>query len=260
MERSDFITKEHLSDVYDPLCRWTNWWLTYRDSDGDGLPEYNHGNDSGWDNSTVFAHGVPVEAPDLAAFLVYQMDVLADVAQLLGKAAEADRWRCRADDLLEKMLSAFWRGDHFVALRAHSHEEVESESLLLFLPILLGQRLTEDVIRGLVAGLKEDGRFLTQYGLATERVDSPYYQSDGYWRGPIWAPSMMLIIDGLHAVGETEFARELSRRFCALVSRSGMAENFDALTGDGLRDRAYSWTSSVFFILGHEYMRQQRDA
>jgi hypothetical protein len=38
-----------------------------------------------------------------------------------------------------------------------------------------------------------------------------------------------------------------------MVNLSGMAENFDALTGAGLRDRAFTWTSSVFLILGHEY-------
>ena len=63
----------------------------------------------------------------------------------------------------------------------------------------------------------------------------------------------MLIIDGLNAIGEVEFAQELSCRFCEMVVRSGMAENFDAISGEGLRDRAYSWTSSVFLILAHEY-------
>lgn len=251
LERTDAITGEHLAEAYGPLCRWTDWWLSYRDADGDGLPEYHHGNDSGWDNSTVFAHGVPVQSPDLAAFLVYQMDVLADVAARLGRSAEANHWRERADDLLAKMLAAFWRGDHFVARHVHTHEVIPSESLLLFLPIVLGKRLPDDVIRHMVAGLKQANR-LTPHGLATEPTDSPYYQPDGYWRGPIWAPSTMLIVDGLNAVGETALAQDLSRRFCAMAARSGMAENFDALTGEGLRDRAYSWTSSVFLLLARD--------
>jgi glycogen debranching enzyme len=33
-------------------------------------------------------------------------------------------------------------------------------------------------------------------GLATEKTTSPLYQSDGYWRGPVWAPSTVLIEDG----------------------------------------------------------------
>ena len=30
---------------------------------------------------------------------------------------------------------------------------------------------------------------------------------------------------------------------------SGFAENFDALTGEGLRDRAYTWTASAYLLL-----------
>lgn len=254
LERTDAITVEHLAEVYGPLCRWTDWWLSYRDSDGDGLPEYHHGNDSGWDNATLFAHGVPVEAPDLSAFLVYQMDVLAEIAAQLGRGAEAEQWRHRADNLLAKLLAAFWHEDHFIARHAHSHEEISADSLILYLPLLLGRRLPADVIRHLVAGLKEPNQFLTDHGLATERLRSPYYQADGYWRGPIWAPSTMLLVDGLNTVGEVPFAQEIRRRFCAMVTRSGMAENFDAFTGEGLRDRAYSWTSSSFLILANEYL------
>jgi len=254
LEWSHAFDERHLAEAYALLCRWTNWWLDYRDTDGDGLPEYNHGNDSGWDNATIFAHGVPVEAPDLAAFLVYQMDVLSDIAGRLGHAFDAEQWHRRADNLLEKLLTAFWRDDHFVARHARSHEEIPSDSLILYLPLLLGKRLPADVIRHLVAGLEKPNDFLTDHGLATERLRSPYYQADGYWRGPIWAPSTMLLVDGLNAVGEVAFAREISRRFCAMVERSGMAENFDALTGEGLRDRAYSWTSSVFLILAREYL------
>ena len=38
-----------------------------------------------------------------------------------------------------------------------------------------------------------------------------------------------------------------------MAEKSGFAENFDALTGEGLRDRAYTWTSSVWLILALAY-------
>ena len=95
---------------------------------------------------------------------------------------------------------------------------------------------------------------ITEYGLATESVDSPFYESDGYWRGPIWAPSTMLMVDGLRESGEEDLAYDICRKFGNLCVKSGFAENFDALKGDGLRDRAYTWTSSVFLIMMHEYL------
>ncbi len=68
----------------------------------------------------------------------------------------------------------------------------------------------------------------------SELPSSPYYQPDGYWRGPIWAPSTVLVVDGLRRAGHGELAKRISERFRALCEASGFAENFDALTGTGL--------------------------
>jgi hypothetical protein len=46
----------------------------------------------------------------------------------------------------------------------------------------------------------------------------------------------------------------VSARFRALCERSGFAENFDALTGEGLRDRAYTWTAAVYLLLAGEHV------
>lgn len=254
LERSDWIDRKRLKEAYAFLSEWTKFWLDARDWDGDGVPQYHHGNDSGWDNATIFDGGMPVEAPDLAAFLVLQMDVLSEVALLIGKANASQKWKARADRMLENLLAHSWKGDRFVAPRSGDHHIVESDSLITFLPIVLGQRLPEEVRKKLVAGLLEEGRFLTPHGLATESPRSPLYQADGYWRGPIWAPDTMILVDGLAACGERESAVEISRRFCDLCAREGFAENFDALTGQGLRDRAYTWTASVFLVLAHEYL------
>ena len=64
----------------------------------------------------------------------------------------------------------------------------------------------------------------------------------------------MILVDGLAACGERSLAQDLARRFCDMAARSGMAENFEAVSGKGLRDRAYTWTSSIFLLLAHEYL------
>ena len=253
LKRSADISIDQLTEVYGPLAKWTNWYLDHRDVNQNGFPEYHHGNDSGWDNSTVFAEGVPVESPDLCAFLILQMETLADIAGRLKLLEDEQQWRKSADNLLVAMLKHFWNGERFVAF--HADKQVETgDSLLLFMPIVLGDRLPVEIRTKLIAGLTDESRFLTTNGLATESTSSPYYLSDGYWRGPIWAPSTMLLIDGLLAAGEEAFARDLARRYCKMATENGMAENFDALTGEGLRDRAFTWTSSVFLVLANEYV------
>ncbi|WP_257347118.1 amylo-alpha-1,6-glucosidase [Pseudalkalibacillus decolorationis] len=252
MERTDYITKERLKEVYEPLIRWTEWWFDHRDDDNDGVPQYNHGNDSGWDNSTVFQVGSPVESPDLCAFLIMQMDVLSDIAAQLGLQEDEKKWLARANETLDRMIDHCWDYDQFKASRSGCHTMFESKSLVLFMPIILGKRLPESILSHLIKGLKENGRFFTKHGLATESINSQYYCEDGYWRGPIWAPTTMLIHEGLNSSGENVFATDVARRFCNMAAKSGMAENFNALTGKGLRDRAFTWTSSVFLVLANE--------
>ncbi|MGC9453326.1 MAG: amylo-alpha-1,6-glucosidase [Phycisphaerae bacterium] len=257
MRHSNLISQERLREVYRPLSRWTEWWFEYRDSDGDGLPQYDHGNDSGWDNATCFAIRPPIEGPDLAAYLAVQMDVLAEIAGKLGLDDESAGWTRRADELVEKLLEHSFNGESFTAPQSGTHETAdEGDTLLVFLPLVLGERLPEDIRRKLIDGLKQPGRFLTDHGLATESPNSPLYEPNGYWRGPIWAPPTMVLVDALTELGEKELAADIAGRFCRTCAASGMAENFDALTGEGLRDRAYTWTAAVFFILASEYIRK----
>ena len=62
----------------------------------------------------------------------------------------------------------------------------------------------------------------------------------------------MLIEDGLRRAGAGETADAVSLRFRRLCEASGFAENFDALTGEGLRDRAYTWTAAAYLVLARE--------
>jgi glycogen debranching enzyme len=154
------------------------------------------------------------------------------------------------------MLDQLWTGERFVARGVHSGDTWTSSSLLDLMPIVLGEHLPESVSNVLATHIEAH---LTPYGLATELPASPHYRSDGYWRGPIWAPATVLIEDGLRRAGHQGLADEISARFRALCETYGFAENFDALTGTGLRDRAYTWTASSYLLLAeaHELRRAE---
>lgn len=252
IEFSGTLPPDRLAQAYNMLSRWTDWWFRFRNPDEDGLPVYWHGNDSGWDNGSVFDVTLPLKAPDLAAFLVVQMDFLADQAGRLKRCEEAERWRARSNATLHALLDTLWDGTRFRCISAVTHKAAAtSDSVFGCLPIVLGRRLPDDVRKALAAEIR---RHLTEWGPATEHPDSSVYDSDGYWRGPIWAPLTMILVDGLRAAGETELARDIAGRFCKLCDKSGFAENFDANTGAPLRDRGYTWTSSVFLVLANKYL------
>ncbi|MER6420156.1 trehalase family glycosidase [Streptomyces sp. NPDC001137] len=244
------LDRTQLSKAYAQLERWTNFWLTARRAPGAELPYYQHGNDSGWDNATTFDPERVVVTADLAAFLVLQLRELADLAGELGEADAARRWTAVAEETQAELLDQLWTGERFVARGAASGDTWSSASLLDLMPIVLGEHLPGEVSSALADHIKAH---LTPYGLATELTTSPHYLADGYWRGPIWAPATVLVEDGLRRAGHHRLADDVSARFRALCEAHGFAENFDALTGTGLRDRAYTWTASSYLLLAEAH-------
>jgi len=240
-----------LHSLFASLERWTDFWLAHRRLPGAELAHYLHGYDSGWDNCTMFDQTVPVIGPDLNTFLILQMDGLSEIAAFIGTPDKARLWQEKADRLYEAMLRELWDGEKFIAKGAACGEIVTSDSLIYCLPILLGPRLPGHIRARLV---KQITRFMTPVGLATEHPDSDKFMDDGYWRGPVWAPSSYLIFSGLIDSGYPDFAREIARRYCAMCRENNFAENHHALTGKGLRDPGFTWTASVFLLMS-EYLR-----
>ncbi|MFI7402288.1 amylo-alpha-1,6-glucosidase [Streptomyces sp. NPDC049541] len=242
--------RAQLAQAYARLERWTNFWLTARRAPGAELPYYQHGNDSGWDNATTFDPERVVVTADLAAFLVLQLHELAGLAEELGEADAALRWTAAAEETQTALLDQLWTGERFVARGAAGGDTWGSASLLDLMPIVLGEHLPGEISSALADHIKAH---LTPYGLATELTTSPHYLADGYWRGPIWAPATVLVEDGLRRAGHHRLADDVSARFRALCETHGFAENFDALTGTGLRDRAYTWTASSYLLLAEAH-------
>jgi len=268
------LVEPQLPEIYRRLAAWSRFWLDHRRVPGHALPHYQHGNDSGWDNATTFDRDRVIESPDLAAFLLIQLRVVRELALELAERdvtdargtapassshpaapdylADAESW-AGAEQEVREGLAALWRGDGYAAVAATAPREAKRRSLLTLLPIVLGEALDGDTTAVLADGIRGH---LTEWGPATEPVDSEDYASDGYWRGPIWAPSTVLVEDGLRRAGETELADIVRDRFLRLCEKSGFAENFDAVTGEGLRDRAYTWTASAYLLFAKAHATQ----
>jgi len=243
-------SREQLAQTYVRLKRWTDFWLTARRAPGAQLPHYQHGNDSGWDNATTFDPERVVVTADLSAFLILQMRELAHLAEELGKVDEARRWTDTAAETQTALLDQLWTGDRFVTRSVATGDTWSSDCLLDLMPVVLGEHLPAEIGSALADRIKAH---LTPHGLATELPTSPHYLADGYWRGPIWAPATVLVEDGLRRAGHHRLADDISARFRSLCETHGFAENFDALTGTGLRDRAYTWTASSYLLLAEAH-------
>jgi glycogen debranching enzyme len=251
----------YINEAYNKVGKFTQWWLQNRQIGPDGLCAYLHGNDSGWDNATLFDEKLPVQSPDLTAYLILQAEALAFMADYLGKKSEADAWMKLAAEQLSLFNKYFITEDGFVYRTVLADGTVQSHtstSLLTRIPLLLGKRLPEATRKKVTDELKTEGVFLTPVGLASEALTSTEYESNGYWRGPVWSPSTYLLFDGLLECGETAFAQNIAERYCTAVAKTAtFDENYDAQTGKGQYDSGLTWTASDFLIMAG-WLGQQR--
>ncbi|MBO0587498.1 trehalase family glycosidase [Sporosarcina sp. E16_8] len=248
MEVNDYFKEEsRLREVYESTKKVMLYFDLYRTYEG-RLPHYKHGNDSGWDNSSLFHSGMPVEAPDLASFLIRTYDILTKFAGLLGEEEEAKQFTKKADTLFALLMERLHDEDGFFGRVGKDAKKIDiRSSLILRLPVLIGYRLEKQIMDQLVDDLVEN--FETKYGFATEMPSSPLYKENGYWLGPIWAPVTYLFIDSLKSFGYGEVGERIKEKYLNLTLVGGMAENFDPHSGKGLVDTSFTWTSSVFLSL-----------
>ncbi|MGW3362396.1 amylo-alpha-1,6-glucosidase [Streptosporangium canum] len=251
-----------LAEVYGPIARSHEWWLTVSDPDGDGLAEYLHPYSSGLDDSPIWDHGPRAEPPDLNSYLALQADRLGDIAEALGRTEEAATWRKRAAEHVDLLVARRWNGRRFVTLAtsapgpsapagtAGAVTEVATRTPLELLPLLTG-RLPREIAGRLVADLLSPS-FWGERPVPTVAFDDPDFDPDAMWRGPVWLNVNYLLIEGLHRSGYAEVAEELTRRTLDMVNAGGgLYEYWNPLTGAraARATSGFGWSSALFLDL-----------
>ena len=242
------VPRETLEFLYDGFSRWADWFLFARDDDRDGLPQYDDGDEIGFDDCSPFEFHTTLETPDLAAYLVLIYDALSLLAEALGKPEARDDWTRRADALTKRLIDAFWNGERFVALTNGTHEPVATDSVVFYLPFVLGKRLPQEIIDKMTADLLKEGDYLTPFGLCVEKLNSDYFRLSGMSRGWVLPPSNLLILTGMYNAGKTEEAKLIARRYCDACAKWGLSMLLDPVRGTP-NGFACSWSANTFLVL-----------
>ena len=251
MAQKEKFDQAQLRVIYQWIAKQVEFYLEFKDSNEDGICEYDHGNDSGQDNSTVFSSNTVVDSPDLSAYLIFAMNYLIKLSTQTNQVEKIEYWSKKKAILLAKFNNYFFDESPLpVAREMFTGKKITSQSLLPLVSLIISADLDKTKKQAIVDELKQ--HFITNFGVATEAIDSPLYQADAYWRGPIWGPSSVIVYEALKDAGETTLAKEIASKFCQTVKTYGFAENFDAKTGVGLRDKSFSWTASAFLYFANE--------
>lgn len=247
------VGREKTEQLYQAVGRWGDWFMNYRDDDGDGLPSYEHGDETGFDDCTLFIDHMQMTSPDLSAYLVLLFEAEGDLAGLLGRSEEeANAWYDKSKALLERMIEDMWDGEHFVGLVPYTREKVFSKSFIHYLPIILGDRLPAEIVDKIAHDLTVEGEFLSPYGIATERMDSDWLNvtERSISRGNIVPPGMIYICTGLFESRRRDAGRLIAGRYCTALMKQGMPFLINPLAGNVFGFSGGSWPACAYTIIG----------
>lgn len=254
MEKVNF-SKDQLDEIYHKMRDYTYFYLNHMDEKGEGIFEYHHGYDACGDDDTVFRNELNVSCPDLTTLMALQMDCLSNLAEKLDKKVEAVQWKQLSERSVKGLIQNLFDENGLPFARNNiTGERIYAKSPILFTPLMLGERLPKRIRDAIINELKTK-QYITPYGLASEELDSEYYQAEGFFRGPVWFTMVLTTIEGLIQCDEEEMAQDLVIKYCNLVKNGGCAECYNAQTGMPLNNRGYVSTAGTFLILVHYYLK-----
>jgi|GEM_PF-2283712 len=224
--------------LYNAMSGYAGWWLKSHSRDGSGIPQYYHPDECGFIDATSFIWGVPLQAPDLMAWLILFAEACGKLADNLGK--DGSCWANEAKRLTDVLVSEFWKGDGFVYRNARTGKEFRTNSVLGLLPVILGKRLPADILEVLAADIADESKFMTSGGVVSEKLSSKEFKLEGTkLRGGINPAIQLAIACGLKDGGYEDLAKEIAEKTCALALETGLGDSippfaFDPGTGKSL--------------------------
>jgi putative isomerase len=287
-----FHDRWFLEETYAPLVKWNRWWATHRDiqgyltwgSDGDNQPANLDDDSRGTWQGAIFESGLDNSPMDdgttynkqthllefadvgLMSMYVADCDALAEIADALGKSADATELRERGARYRVK-LATMWDVNAGIFLNKNLHTGQSSTRLspTNFYPLLAHAATPEQAKTMIAKHLLNDKEFWGERVIPSIARDDPAFHDQNYWRGRIWGPMNYLVYLGLmnydDAAARKDFAQKSYNLFLKEWREKGhVHENYNAILGTGddvsSSDRFYHWGALLGYV---EYLEQSRD-
>ena len=267
-----------LLEHFQTLLRAHRWWMTKRDTNGDGLIEYGSSptgtgafvhtkqgamDESFMDNAPIFdsagfdpaAHTLTMAEPGLNSLVSLDAQCLAKIALVLGEHDTAASLQDTAQALNARIADRLWDAERQVFAGRHWSGAFEpSLSVTCFYPLLAGAATDAQTQALIDLYLLNPDKFWGQRVLPSSAQDDPASADNVYWRGRIWPPHLFLVWEGLRRAGRLELASEVAARAWAMFAPDWdgervCRENFhrqDAAWDDSPdADRFYTWGALI---------------
>ena len=211
--------REWLEEVYPLLTASLAWYLSNRDSDGNGLLEWQVEVDedgascgsieSGMPGSPRFEHAVHLDAVDFSAFLSRDFECLNFIARELGQVNDQAIWRGRHFQLNAMMRQRLWNpSTHFF----HDFDLDRKDwspvmAVTGFLPLICGGASREQIVH-LIAHLHDPASFGSPVPIPSLALNSRALKN-APWRGATSVVMNWLVAEGLDRCGFRKEAKQI---------------------------------------------------
>jgi glycogen debranching enzyme len=206
--------------------RAMEWIARYGDRDGDGYVEYqratarglvNQGWKDSWDG-VPFADGRLAEPPialcEVQGYVYAAYLARADLAEELGDAASANRYRERAVELKHAFNRDFWLPDHGYYALALDGRKRPVDALASNMGHCLWTGIVDDDKAPSVAAHLLSPEMFSGWGVRTLASSMASYDPNSYHRGSVWPHDTALCVAGLVRYG---FLAEAHRLILGLL-------------------------------------------
>ncbi|HEX4283462.1 MAG TPA: trehalase family glycosidase, partial [Terracidiphilus sp.] len=272
-----FHDRWFLAEAFEPLLRWNRWWAAHRDmqgfivlgSDADNQPvnldDTSRGTwqgavyESGLDNSPMYdgtfynpqTHLLEFADVGMTSLYIADCDALAEIAEVLSKAAEAKELRDRSARYRGR-LATLWDAKAGIFLNKNLHTGQLSSRLspTNFYPLLAHAATPEQARTMIARHLRNPDEFWGQWILPSIARNDPAFHDQNYWRGRIWGPMNYLVYLGLCNDADADTRRAFASKSYELFVKEWrdhghVHENYNGINGSGddvnNSDRFYHW-------------------
>lgn len=134
--------------------------------------------------------------------------------------------------------------------------QIEMNTVTSLMPMITGV-LPQNLIRE-ISSLLQETDFCGEQACALKLTPSmglknELFDSEKYWRGPIWININWFLWKGFAKCGMTERAEEIRKAILDLVAKEGFREYYSPLTGKGLGAKDFAWSAALTIDLLHDH-------
>ena len=291
-----FHERWFLEETFDPLLKWNRWWAEHRDiqgsltwgSDRDNEPanldDDSRGTwqgaifESGLDNSPMYdgttynaqTHLLEFADVGLMSMYIADCDALAEIADALGKSADAKELRERGARYRAK-LATLWdeHAGMFLNKDLHTGQSSPRFSPTNFYPMLAHAATAEQAKTMVEKHLLNANEFWGEWVIPSIARDDAAFHDQNYWRGRIWGPMNYLVYLGLENYDDAAVRKEFAEKSYSLFlkewkEKGHVHENYNAILGTGddvsSSDRFYHWGALLGYVDYLEESRREKSA